>query len=304
MVKLSEKHDIISGGVKAMKLSLRNGWSGLAATSFAGGHFGPSDWRQSLKEPDQLIDSPEQVLKSDGDIAVIVKTLDVGNMAVRVVIKRQKCGDGFAGFCKGLLPGRSLRNFAAAERLRDGDIPVALPLAAIERKCGFITLESIYITEYIAGSKSLHEFLRDDLSAGNEAAAVKKTLAEQIGRIFAAMHNTGLWHRDGKAGNFLVRKDDAGGYEIVLVDMDGIKQYGLRGPQCRWRGLCKLASTVLWHGSIYMTDYFRVFKVYSELTGLKRQGRKEVFKGLIGQAVGLRLLSVARALVTVFFVLY
>jgi hypothetical protein len=123
----------------------------------------------------------------------------------------------------------------------------------------------------------------------------------EIGRIFAMLDNAGLWHRDAKAGNILVCPksgnfaDSASAFEVILVDLDGIKRKILRCRGSSFRGMSKLASTLLWHGGISTSDYLRAFTIYSNLTGLDKSRRRDVFRELARRAVALRLLTLARS---------
>jgi len=176
------------------------------------------------------------------------------------------------------------------------DVPVARPLVALRQKNGPFTTRSIYVTEYIQDSSNLHVFLRDNSTLLDQPKlALKKDLCSQIAEIFASLHNASLWHRDAKAGNFLVNQTDSGRYKLLLVDMDGIKCYGIRRQSQRFRCLSKLASTLLWHRSINMTDYLRTSTMYSNLTGLDYSKRRRVFRSLTRRAVAIRLLTMAKS---------
>ena len=83
-------------------------------------------------------------------------------------------------------------------------------------------------------------------------------------------------------------------HKIILVDMDGIKPYRIKRRSSRFRALAKLASTILWSGSVSRGDYLRTFKVYCNLTGLDVSRRKTVFSALAKKAFAIRLLTMAK----------
>ena len=73
------------------------------------------------------------------------------------------------------------------------------------------------------------------------------------------------------------------------------KQKLAKSREPGFRGLAKLASTLIWHGGINRTDYLRAFMVYCNLTALDKERRKEVFRRLARRTVALRLLMLTKA---------
>lgn len=286
-----------SAGLETAPLKPAAGWSGRVALSdSAGNRFTVEDWIQCLADPDSLCRSNGETLKADAGVIVSVKKLRISSKNLAVVVKSQHRGPNLGNLLRSLMPARALRNFRTAMRLYHSNVPVARPLAALWQKSGPFTTRSIFITEYVRGPGNLHTFLRDNFTLLEQpASALKKDLSSQIADIFASLHNASLWHRDAKAGNFLVHQNDRGQYKLVLVDMDGIKRYGFRHQSQRFRCLTKLASTLLWHRSINMTDYLRTFTMYSNLTGLGHSKRRRIFRTLSCQAIATRLLTVAKS---------
>ena len=286
-----------SAGFATARLKLANGWGGRAALyDSAGNSFTAGDWAECLSEPGTLSEEPEHILKADGGTTIVVRNLKIADGNLAFVVKCQRVGCGFKNFCRSLLPSRAALNFHTAMRLCRSNIPVARPLAALRQRKGLFATQSIYLAEYIQGSANLHAFLRDNHRLLNSPGlALRRNLCFQIAHIFASLHNASLWHRDAKAGNFLVYQHTNGQYKITLVDMDGIKPYGFRPRSLRFRCLAKLAATLMWHRSINMTDYLRTFTIYSNLVGLDSSQRRRIFRDLARRAVAIRLLTLANA---------
>jgi len=286
-----------SAGFANARLKLANGWSGRVALSDSAGNcFTIEDWARCLSDPISLCDSSGETLKADAGVIVSVKKLKICDKTLDVVVKSRQCGPGCRNLLRSLLPTRAARNFRTALRLYRSNVPTARPLAALRQKTGPFTTRSIYITEYIQTSKNLYAFIRDNTApVSSPNSTFKRDLCPQIAHIFAALHKASLWHRDAKAGNFLVHQGPNSQYKIILVDMDGIKPYGFRCRSQRFRGLAKLAATLLWHRSIHMTDYLRTFTIYSNLTGLYRSKRRRIFRSLTRRAVAIRLLTLAKS---------
>ena len=286
-----------SPGFETTRLKLSAGWSGRAALSDSSGKgFTLEDWLDCLSDPSALPEHPDQIIKSDGGTTVLVKNIKIADKNPAVVVKYQHIGRGIRNICRAFFPTRAIRNFNIASKLLRNNIPTAHPLAGLRQRKGLFARRNIYITEYIQNGTDLNSFLHDNTSPlDSSRLALRKDLCAQIARIFASLHNMSLWHRDAKAGNFLVCRDEKGRYKITLVDMDGIKQYAFRRQSCRFRCLSKLASTLLWHRSINRTDYLRTFTIYCNLTGLDVLKRRGIFCNLARRAVGLRLLTLAKS---------
>ncbi len=284
------------------RIKLPGGYRALVALSDSEQNsFTAQDWSECLCDPAALTSRPDRVIKSEKDSSVLVKTIAVAKTPLTVIVKHARRPRGLKGLCRSLLPARAVRNFHTALRLRRDSIPAVMPLAAIDKsEYLFCTAESIYVTGFLSDSRDLYWFLRDNmdcLEAGG--LKLKKQLALQIAEIFAGLHNNGLWHRDAKAGNFLVQTDTAAGLKVTLVDMDGIKPYRFISSRSRrFRQFAKLASTILWNPAINMTDYLRAFTHYCNLTGIENDQRHKVFRWLVRQAVAIRLITMARSAIS------
>lgn len=276
------------------RLTLSDGWRAVAVSRDSeGNELSRSDWRQLLDEPQRLLDGGGERLKSDAFGSVVVRTIRLGKRDIRVVVKVQKKAAGFTEFPRWLRPAKAMRTFRTALKLQTLGIASEYPLAAVERRKGLWATCSVYISEYIEDSRNLYYFLRDDLGTfGGRESACRRAVAGQIAGILARLHKNGLWHRDAKSGNFLVRRQQDGSCRVILVDVDGIKPYRFCRRRCRFRSLVKLASTVLCHRSIHRSDYWRTFSIYCELTAV-HEDRRRLFGELAMRAAAVRLLSMA-----------
>ncbi|MDK1032810.1 MAG: lipopolysaccharide kinase InaA family protein, partial [Planctomycetia bacterium] len=208
MATKCENQHAQSVGFETAPLKPARGWSGWVALSDSSGNcFTIEDWARCLADPISLCSSGGETIKADAGVIVSVKKLRISVKNLAVVVKSQHRGPGFVNLLRSLLPARAIRNFRTALRLYHSNVPVARPLAALWQKNGPFTTRSIYITEYVQGSSNLHAFLRDNLTLLDAPKFfLKKDLCSQIAQIFASLHNASLWHRDAKAGNFLVHQ--------------------------------------------------------------------------------------------------
>ncbi|MCK5225914.1 MAG: protein kinase, partial [Planctomycetes bacterium] len=249
------------------------------ASSKSGSVFSRADWLDCLSEPQSLFEETETILKEENGNLVAVKKLKMDGKQIKVVIKRHRSGKGLRNFFRSLQPGKAIRNFKTAAKLIDSNIPTAMPLAAICKREKFLIRENIYITEYVENSCSLYDFANQKTNFKS-----RRQICRQVAELLASLCKNGLWHRDAKASNFLVCKDNDEQYRVVLVDMDGIKRNIFRKERNQLRCLWQLAASVMNVPNVNRTDYFRVFRAYCDLTGIEHQQRKQLFYKLAKKA--------------------
>jgi hypothetical protein len=98
-------------------------------------------------------------------------------------------------------------------RLQKLGIPSVRPLAAAhERRKPW---HSFLVTEQLAPAERFYDYAAH--SRQNRSKAICP-----LARIFAALHNAGLLHRDAHHANFLVKVENAPA--LYLVDVDGMRQ--------------------------------------------------------------------------------
>ena len=279
-------------------IPLSDGWTGdVLLSGPSSGSLSVEGWCDCLSEPDSLLKDPEKTIKADGNTQIFVKTIQPGEKKLNVAVKNEFSKRGLKEFFRSLRSAKAKRNFRTAIKLMRNNIPVVMPFAALEKRHRLHTLQSVYITGYVDGGTDMLTFVRENLGEIDFTdIKIKKQFCDQIGRILAALNNNSLWHRDAKAGNFLVTPSN-GQYKISLLDLDGIKP--CRKNMSRWKLKCrtlgKLAATLLWHPFINRTDYLRTLVIYSNLTGLDKTERKRLFKDVERIATAARLLTMVRS---------
>lgn len=282
--------------IKTARLTLENGWSGKAALyRERGKNFSQYDWADCLAHPNLLFEDIEKILKIGGQNCVAVKNLLIRDTCLKVVIKRFDMGDGLRQFFRSFRPGKALRNFKTALNLIRSGLPVTMPFAALQNRPTILTKQSIYIAEYFPNSSDLHSFISKKVSSTKqqERHAIKKQISVQLASLLASLHKNGLWHRDSKASNFIVHKDKQDKYEILLVDMDGIKHYVLRRRSRQFRSLWQLAASLMSVSCITRTDYWRTFTAYCDMVGIESARHRPLFRRLAGRAQAKRMRAMA-----------
>ncbi len=116
--------------------------------------------------------------------------------------------------------------FEKAFLLLNQNILTALPVAASETRWKAGRPESFLITEYVPNAQALREFRQGTFSKHQNRIVICR-LAETI----AQLHNTRISHTDPSASNFFVQHDDLKQFQIVLIDLDGLRPCREISPQ-------------------------------------------------------------------------
>jgi lipopolysaccharide heptosyltransferase I len=254
-------------------LKLPPGWKGVAVEK----------WSRLNFEPENLTQNPDKVFKSDNGSSTILKKIGENSF----VVKKTDADTGLKALANLIRAPKSLKNFHLAVLLGQKNIEVAAPVAALWHK----TRGNIYITEYIPGSLDLY-----DVAFGKEAKiledfSARKAVIQQTARIIAKLHKADFWHRDAKAGNFIVY-NNGGDYKVKLIDLDGIKQNPKRRSENRIRTLAKLAETLIRFKTVNFTDLYRGFRIYCDEMTITGPDIKRLFQKLERVAVAARLATV------------
>lgn len=246
----------------------------------------------AISDTNALLSSPVEIFRNQPHSTVIRKDINIANKTISVVIKQEKPRKNLAGYIHALRPAKAFHFLQTVSTLNAEKIPTVKPLAAIQKSSGIFTTASILITEYAEQSNDLYWFMRKNKCS----FAMKKAMSAQIARIFASLHKLGLWHRDAKAQNFLVtRLDKDHSVKLSLIDLDGIKSYGIKTEASRFRPFAKLAATLLSFGDINRTDYLRTVRIYCKLTDIDTKRKKQIFRQIAKQAIAIRLLTMAKS---------
>jgi tRNA A-37 threonylcarbamoyl transferase component Bud32 len=259
-----------------------SGLKGIAALAVApGANFSKADWLDSLAHIKRT-GGAEKIFKVEGRNSVILKTLPIASRRVDVVIKRHLSSDFARLLLSNIRPAKAILNFKKALKLNSLGINAEYPLAAFTRRAS-IGLESIYLTLFVPDSLNLHRFAHEKLAS--LPPRFRRQLALNIATLLASLHKNGLWHRDAKAGNFLVYSAAASPVNAMLIDLDGIKPYWatICKDRSRWRSFVNLAGSLFDAPDVHRTDYLRTLAIYCKLTGLEKTALKQLWRQIAGQ---------------------
>jgi len=267
---------------KVAELRLADNWQGLTVEK----------WSNLVFEPGKLIEKPARVFKSENGKAAVLKQIESKGEKILFVVKKSTSHDRLKNLGDLFRPPKAVRNFHIALELKNRDIDVAEPVAGLWRKKGIQCLENIYITEFCQGSLNLY-----DVAFGKDAEIIsgfraRKAVIQRVAELIAKLHKSGFWHRDPKAGNFIVYKSEDGAYKVKLIDLDGIKRNIFSRQKKHIRTLSGLAETLIRFKAVNFTDLCRGFLYYCNAMGISGDEAKELFRKVERATVAARLLTI------------
>jgi serine/threonine protein kinase len=267
---------------KIAGLRLSDNWQGLAVEK----------WSNFAFKPARLLEKPDLVFKSDADNITVLKQVESSGKKISLVVKKTVSCNRLKNLALFFRPPKAVRNLHIAIGLKDKEIDVAEPVAALWHKRGLQYLENIYITEFCQGSLSLYDvaFGRNKEILSN--FRIRKAVIQQIAELIAKLHKSGFWHRDSKAGNFIVYKSEDGSYRVKLVDLDGIKLNLFNKGKKQVRTLSKLAETLARFKTVNFTDLCRGFLFYCNAMKIDDAQARELFHKVERLTVATRLLTI------------
>jgi serine/threonine protein kinase len=237
--------------------------------------FTPGQWRESLRAPELMLEEfvkSARPIKNSRSTLVCRGTLQLGSNQIPVVAKRYFRKKPFAALWDCLRKSRALRAWKTSFAMLHRALPVAQPLAVLERRIGPYLTDSIFITEEVRPSINLRFFITSILPVipNGKRQICKMILIDQIAGLLRKMHQNGFAHRDMKATNILIFNMpsvycdalDPQSLKVVLVDLDGIKIK--RKLSCReeLRALIRLSLSADLSPNITTGDRARFLKSY------------------------------------------
>lgn len=267
---------------KITGLGLTDNWQGLAVEK----------WSDFAFKPDRLLENPDLIFKSDADNITVLKQVESSSRKVQLVVKKTVSRGRLKNLALFFRPPKAVRNLHIAAELKAKEIDVAEPVAALWHKRGLQRLENIYIAEFCQGSLSLY-----DVASGRDKEilsnfGIRKAVIRQVAELIAKLHKADFWHRDSKAGNFIVHKNEEGNYRVKLVDLDGIKLNFFSKRKNRIRTLSKLAETLMRFKAVNFTDLYRGFLFYCEAMAIDNTESKKLLREIERFTVAARLLTI------------
>jgi len=261
--------------VQLEPITLPGGWSGSALTrcqgvapSFEGEVTLPpaSQWAALLEPVTTRASSLPgyELLKysRSGEVFRVRLCWDGGS--IDAVCKQSRSEGAIGALLDRVRVSGARRQFNLGLRLLRAGIGTALPLAQFDQSAA--PRASWLITRFLANVVDLDQValtLLPKLDA-HRTRLVKNNIIDSVVHLLAQLYEHGLYHRDLKATNILLSDWDAPDREprTWLVDLEGLRPFGLLRRRRVWRPLVRLAASLLSYDAVTRTDYFRFLRAY------------------------------------------
>ena len=142
-------------------------------------------------------------------------------------------------------------------------IPTINPIAlGEERKFGLI-YENYLVTEEIEGVEPLDKFLEQMLCTyeATRVQKIRRLINEELARLCARLHKSGLLHGDFHPGNLLIKLDENDHPLLVLIDLDALRHRGIPLRQNEIRDNLAQLNNYFWSRSS-RAERFRFLENY------------------------------------------
>lgn len=214
-----------------------------------------------LADCDQLlVRSNCQIIKDQRKIKIGRLTLIVKDKALAVYIKRYNTFSMRYRIGSLLSESGAVRSLRGAKIVQSAGICTPTPIAAIDVREKGVLCRSFFVTEEIAGGKTVDAYWREVLATRGERQ--RRKFLTRLATLFRSLHLAGIYHNDLKDANIIVApRLHHASYNFTLLDLDGVRQYGNLSERRRIKNLVQINRTlgqyVRWSDKAYfMRRYF------------------------------------------------
>ncbi len=247
------------------------------ASICVGNKYADPDFVGRLADADRLFDDPScRIIKDERKIKVGRIEVTIGGKLQSIYVKRYNVFSMRYKLVSPFNHSGAFRSLRGAAILDKALVRTAPPVAAVENRVNGILTKSFFISEEIAGAKTVDLYWLENLSA----FAVKGRLHHRgefirsLASLFHSLHERGIYHNDLKDANILVvsqAMDASLGF--YLLDFDGVKIYNRLTERRRIKNLVQLNRTL---GRYFgRSDKLRFVKNYF---GAAYQNRSEIIR--------------------------
>ena len=235
-----------------------------------------------VRDPDRFLDVPSRNILRDGSKAKVVKQVlkDRGGGTREVIIKRFQYGSFLRRLVFLFFPSPARRSLAGALVLKGAGIGTPSPLAALEWRSWRRLGTSYYISEDVRGCQSLRNLWWGAGPPSEERAGGRRRILSGLASLFYRLHSSGIYHRDLKGSNILVRGDGRGDAELLLIDLDGVRKGRRLSQRKRIKNLFQLYQTLARH-RLSVREMLFFLKGYADLFSMPRKERKGLARAIL-----------------------
>jgi tRNA A-37 threonylcarbamoyl transferase component Bud32 len=231
----------------------------------------PECLRPFLDDPDEPFRrAGVQVLKQSPSSAVIALDLPGPDGPRRVIYKRFAVTHWTDPLVALVRRTPALRSYVLGHGLRLRCLPTPRPLGVWHRYRFGLPQEGYLLTEAVPDAIELHEHVRQLLAAGTKTSRVRlRVLIDQLARLIGTLHHRHLSHRDLKASNVLVSKE-----QLSFIDLVGVMRHRKLRRARRVQNLARLNASSACCPGLTRTDKLRFLRAYLRWGLRGREGWK------------------------------
>ena len=264
------------------KRCVKNSTTFEVATSFGERYCGRRDFgrgacRQAIASHlSSLVRDEAQVLKKTAH-SIMTTHAEEKELPVPVCVKGYRSG-GLRYALKSLaVTSRAMKSWIAGNSLLVRGINTPRPQALLEKKYGPVVLKSFLITEWLAGSVELNDYIAG-LCERCAPRAAKDSFIAALARSVRDLHAQAVYHADLKSTNILVCEAGNDSWKFYFVDLDRVRFNKNLTFRERANNLAQINASV----SSYMMakDRLKFFRFYAKGTPFFRE-RKNYYKEIL-----------------------
>jgi hypothetical protein len=212
--------------------------------------------------PDLFLRSECKIIKSEKKIRVVRLPLRIGRTIKSVYVKQHNALSFRHQLTSLVCPSAALRSLCGAATLLREGYSTARPVAAVEYRRWGVLITSFYVSEEIAGAKTIADYWREDLLGAKAIGSrlKRRALLRKLARLLKSLHETRIYHDDLKAANILALKKRAATEEIFLIDLQGVRKCFYLSRRRRIKNLAQINRTLGNH--VTRTEKLSFIKAY------------------------------------------
>lgn len=246
-----------------------------------------------LTDADGLFAEPScQIIKDQRKIKVGRLTLPIAGRSRTIFVKRYNAFSLRYKLAARFIQSGAFRSLSGAAILRAAEIPITLPVAAVENRCGGALTTSYFLSEEIAGGETVDAYWRGRLlgAKGRDGIALRRRFLAELARLFKTLHAAQIYHNDLKDANILAA---AGHVEtdirLFLLDLDGVARLARLSARRKVKNLVQINRTL----GRYLRRSEKLFFVKNYLGSAfaERSFRRRLMENVMGESRRLDLLK-------------
>jgi len=160
-------------------------------------------------------------------------------------------------------------------------IHTPLPILYIRHKKSFLKSEHIIVTEGIANSMSLRDYVHNHFQSYKQKLSEKRRFIKSVAEFLGNLHLAGIYHGDLTGSNILIERINGPGQVCVhLIDLDSIRSTRRISTRRRLKNLDELGRNFLDLNVIGIYDRAKFLKHYLRTYTKEKRQFRQLFEAI------------------------